>query len=243
MPQPLSAYEARVPQIVQDSLNLVTAPLVDSLAAKTFVGRFSSDKPQEVVSDVAADGAWDLALPPTTIVGGVTRSKYEVGISLIKQIEWPIGNVPENVLNQTDWRLYRSPTDVRIRLLASKPNAGDLVRVTWTSRHASDGSTIPDEDFEAICDYIASLCFEMMAAKYAQTRDNTMNLDAVQYRTKSQEALTMAKAALKRYYDHVGVEDGSKGDAAGQGPAISLGDMDQVMGSGIDRLIHNKNTR
>jgi hypothetical protein len=50
---------------------------------------------------------------------------------------------------------------------------------------------------------------ESLAAQYAQTGDSTIGADVVNYRTKSSEYLGLAKAARKRYFDHVGAQDDS----------------------------------
>jgi hypothetical protein len=153
--------------------------------------------------------------------------------------------VPENLILDSNWSYYQSPAGVKLRILSTTPPAAQLVRVAWTARHADDCSTVPLQDFEAVTDFAASLCAEALAATYAQTRDNTVGADTVNYRTKGQEYLTLAKALRQRYYNALGVEDGggAKGGGTEQKPAIAIGDMDNIMQGGVDRLIHSKFTR
>ena len=64
----------------------------------------------------------------------------------------------------------------------------------------------------------------------------------VQYRSKSAEMLAVAKALRKRYYNHMGVEEGATGEDE-VGPAFSLGNQYLEQNSGVDRLVHNKYSR
>jgi hypothetical protein len=69
-----------------------------------------------------------------------------------------------------------------------------------------------------------------------------MGADTVNYRSKSQEYLTLAKAKRKLYYNHLGIDETPAGveDKA----AISIGSMRNIMGTaGVDRLVHGKDTR
>jgi hypothetical protein len=114
--------------------------------------------------------------------------------------------------------------------------------LTWTARHLRDGSTVPDKDFYAVTDFAASLGAERLASFYVGTGDSTLQADVVQYRSKSAEMLAVAKALRKRYYNHMGVEEGATGEDE-VGPAFSLGNQYLEQNSGVDRLVHNKYSR
>lgn len=222
---------------LQDGAGKLTLGDIDAALRATIRERYSKDRPQVLVFDVTADGTADLPLPtPAATVGS-----FEVLFSTISQVEYPIGDVPETLILDSDWRMYQSPTGTKIRLISIVPTAGDLARVTFTARHLADGSTIPDRDVYPVCYYAASLCFQKLAAIYAQTRDNTVNADVVNYRTKSQEALANAKASKQLYFNALGIDESPAG--AEQKPAIALGDMDNILQGGVDRLIHSKYTR
>jgi len=94
-----------------------------------------------------------------------------------------------------------------------------------------------------VCDYAAGLCFQKLAAIYAQTGDSTISADTVNYRTKSQEYLSLMKALFKNYMDHMGIDDLAAG--AEQGPVIAIGSQHEELGGllGIDRLTHPRSTR
>lgn len=222
-------FQNQIKNVLQDAAGKLPIAASDAAILQAILQRYSKDRPQEKVTDVPGDGTSDIALP----------AGYEDGFSILRSLEYPIGNVPPTYLEDDEWMFYRSPTGLKIRLLSTKPTATQNVRVSWTARHAADGTTVPDWDFEAVCDFAGSLGFEGLAGVYAQTGDPTIQADVVNYRTKAQEYLGLAKAARRRYFNHLGIEEGASGGAAA-GPAISMGDLNEAMGSGVDRLTHPK---
>jgi hypothetical protein len=188
---------------------------------------YSKDRPLEVVEDLDGDGTNDVALPKT----------WEDKFSAVRSIEYPIGEIPPVLIEDSDWQLYRTPDALKLRLLAVTPSAAaDQVRLTWTRRHAADGSTVPDADFEAIVDMAAALCCELIARKYTQTGDPSIGADVVNYRSKGQEWSDRAKTLRANYGRHLGlgVDDSDAGGSAG----VAIGDVDERMGFGGDRLTH-----
>jgi len=209
------------------------------------VKRYSKDRPRELVTDLVGAGSAYLTLPtgPSN-----PPEQFEDGFSIVRAIEFPVGNLPPTYLDGEDWLLYRTPTGLKIALTTLVPQAADTLRVTWTLRHNPGTSgqeavatTVPDADFEAVCDLAASFCCDKLSAVYARTNDSTITADAVNYRTKAQEYASIAKQFKKRYDDHIGIED--SGTGAGGSPtagAISIGDMNLTQGSGVDRLTHRR---
>jgi hypothetical protein len=222
--------QARVRILLQDAVTKLATADRDKLIEQAIQERYSKDRARELVADVAGNGTSDLTLPAT----------HEDGFSVIRQIEYPIGNVPPTLIESADWQLYRTPTGLKLRLLANTPAATENIRLTYTGRHLADGTTVLD--FEAVCEYAAALGFEALAAIYAQTGDSTLGADAVNYRSKSQEYRDLAKAHRKRYFDYMGIEE-SAGGAAQTGAALVMGEMDNQLGAGVDRLTHPKGTR
>jgi hypothetical protein len=238
-------FETALAPRIQDNANKLVTADRDVFILQAVKQRYSKDRPREMVTDITGvnPASAILALPtgPST-----PPETFEDGFSIIRCIEFPVGNLPPIFLEGEDWLLYRTPAGVKIALTSMVPQTSDTLRVTWTCRHtaptASVDSTIPDADSEAVCDYAAALCCEALAARYAQTSDSTIGADAVNYRTKSQEYLAMAKALRKRYDDHIGIEESGSG-ASGGSPtagAIAIGDMNLTQGSGVDRLTHRR---
>ncbi|HLZ93369.1 MAG TPA: hypothetical protein VKQ28_16815 [Candidatus Acidoferrum sp.] len=227
-------FQAQRDVALRDAAGKLPAGSRDALLTQAILQRYSQDRPREVVSDIPGNGTNLLPLP------GAGTDVWEEGYSSVRTIEFPIGTFPPNLILEEDWQIYGTPSGKKIMVISTAPLATDTVRITWTARHLGDGSTVPDPDFEAVCDYAAGLCYEALAGIYAQTGDASISADSVNYRTKSQEYMGLAKAAKKRYFDHVGVDD-SKGVEVG--PAIATGSMHENLIGGFDRMTHRKASR
>jgi hypothetical protein len=231
MSRSFGQFQTQRDVVLQDAAGKLSLAARDALLVQAMVQRYSADSPQKLVKDVVADGTSLVPLP----------TEFEDGFSIVSRIEYPIGSVPPNVLLDESWQMYRSPTGLKVMFTGTTPTNGTSVRVSLTARHIDDGSTVPDADFEAVCDFAAALGFEALAAFYAQTGDPSLLADTVNYRTKSQEYLGLAKAARKRYFDHVGVTEDDKG---AQSPAAaSVRSIHEELGAGIDRLTHPRGGR
>jgi hypothetical protein len=235
MAHQLDQFKAQRDAVLGDTAGKLPAGRRDVLLTQAILQRYSKDRPRELATDIAGNGTSLLALPSS---GGDT---FEVGFSSVRQIEFPIGSVPPDILLDEDWRLYRDPATLKIMILSTTPSASDSLRVTWTARHNKDGSTVPDADFEAVCDYSVALCYAALAELYTQTGDPSMQADVVNYRSKNQEYLSLAKAAEKRYFNHLGIEPSA--DGAETGAAIAAGSLHETMGWGGDRLTHPRSNR
>lgn len=253
MPAPyaITDFVNAVPNVLRDDANKLypgqgadtTIDDVLSPLVARALDRYSKDKPLEIVSDVASDGTQLLELPSyPDALAGQEVPVFDPLFSTIRAIEFPIAQNPPEYVDPNDFRLYRDPSGTKVMLTADTPNAGNACRFTWTARHASDGSTVPDGDFNAVVDFTAALAAEQLATIYAQTSDPTMSADVVNYRSKSQEYQSLAKMLRKRYYNHIGVDESATGEAD-QRPAIAIGQQYLEMQSGVERLIHSRYSR
>jgi len=196
--------------------------------------QYSKDRPRELATDVSGNGTSFIALP------SAGSDAFDEAFSVIHSIEFPLGSIPPNFVLEEDWQLYRTPSALQIMLLALTPTATDTLRLAWTARHKSDGSTVPDYDFEAVCDLAAAFCYDALAGLYTQTGDATIMADSVNYRTKNQEFQSLAKQARQRYYGHLGIDPTAP---AQTGPAIATGSLHENLAGGFDRLTHRKASR
>lgn len=237
-PYAISDFVAAVPGVLADTGARATS-LLPGFAQRAISERYSQDRPLTLVSDVEGTGTEYLPVPVAPDTGN--RPVWEPEFSVVKRIEYPIGDGPPGLVLDSDFRVYRTPGQPeRILLDFAAPGPGEFLRVTWTARHLIDGSTVPDRDFFAIVDYIGSMAAEYLASYYVGTGDASMNVDVVNYRSKSQEMLSVAKALRRRYYNHMGIEEGANGGAAEVGAAAALGNQYLEQGSGVDRLLHGK---
>jgi hypothetical protein len=229
-----AGMSGRVDQLIQDKAGKLSSADRASFVGKAIVQRYSKDRPREMVTDVSGQGTGQLPLPAPD--GGPV---YEEGFSEIRQLEYPLGEVPPSLVQNYEWDFYRTPAGLVLLFSAITPSDEEQVRVSWTARHAPDASTVPDCDFDAVADLAAAYCLEALAAIYAQTGDNSIAADMVNYRSKGQEYAALAKLARKRYYAHLGIPEDAT-DHNLQGPAVSLGDMDNLMGPNVERMTHRR---
>ena|SRR5579864_377652 len=241
MPLTFNNFEARLASAIQDSGNVLTQADRDAALRQAIQQRYSKDRPRIMTSDVAGTAKNDISLPADA--ANPPTAFWEDGFSEIRLIEYPIGQVPASILNNDEWLIYRAPTGQNLRLIDFVPAVTESIRVTWTARHAIDGSSVMPQDFEAVCDYAASLCFAWLAAKYATTRDPVIGADVVNYRTKAQEYTALAKEARKRYFNYMGIAEDAQEDEAGSGPSLVIGDQRNTLGAGVERLTHSKLSR
>jgi hypothetical protein len=236
-PYAISDFTAAMPSIVQDGASRLGE--LDGYAISAILNRYSKDAPLEIVSDIPGNGTNLLPLP----VDPAEIAIFDPLFSTIRTIEFPIEQMPPQYVLDSDLSLYRTPAGYFIALNFDTPGPGDLLRVTWTAAHAATGATVPGKDFYAVVDYAASLALESLAASYAQTGDPSLSADVVNYRSKAQEYLGLAKAIRKRYYTHMGVEESTAAGGGEAAPSLAIGNQWLEQNSGVDRLVHGKYSR
>ena len=205
------------------ALKLSPAEIVRAIE-EAIAGRYSKDRPQKRVADLAGDGAtfeWSVA--------GITG--WEEGFSRVVEIEYPQGERSPIYLEGGEWLLYAAPTGRFLRF-AFAPGAGKTARVRFTAPHAADASTVPDSDFYAVGALAASLAARRLAAIHAQTGDSTIAADTVNYRSKAQEYMTLARHLEKEYENLLGT------DPERSSPASSRTAAWQGKTAGGERLTH-----
>ena len=186
------------------------------------LGRYSKHRPKISVADIAGDGTHLYAVP----------AGWGNEFSAIESIEYPIGNNPETLLDkQDDYAVYVGLAAEQIRLVTQAPPAPASFRVKFTVLRTE--ATIAANDLDAVANLAASICLGMLAARYIGTGDSTMQADAVNYRSKSQEAASRAKACLTFYNDHMGVKDDT-----GVPGASAISSTAPGYPGGGDRLTH-----
>lgn len=250
MPAPyaIADFANAIPQVLQDGAGKLWTGATQVAVLSAFVSRaldrYSKDSPLVVTNDQDATGTTQVTLPvaPGPIAVGLNVPVFDPLFSQVLQIEYPVAQQPPQYIDPTDFRLYQQPTGYIILLTQDSLVPNGTMRLTWTARHTPDGSTVPDMDFYAVVDFAASLAAEQLATIYAQTVDPTFSADVVNYRSKSQEYQSLAKMLRKRYFNHLGVDESSTGDAETR-PAIAIGQQYLDMASGVGRLIHTKYTR
>lgn len=243
-PYAIQDFVNEIPNVISDDANRLggtAGTVLPAMVERAIIQRYSQDAPLYLVSDVAGTGS-NYAPLPIAPGAGNDLPVFEPNFSVVERIEYPIGQQPPQYVLDSDVHVYRSPTGYQIFINFDAPPVGQDMRITWTARHLPDGSTVPDKDFYAVVDFAASLAAEKLASFYVGTGDSTIQADVVNYRSKSQEMLSIAKALRKRYYNHMGIEEDAAGDDR-IAPAFSFGNQFLEQNSGVDRLVHDKYSR
>jgi hypothetical protein len=191
---------------IQDTAAKLSTDDLRTAIEEALGGRYSKDRPLRVIADLTGDGAqfeWDTA----------TIADWEKGFSRIAGIEYPQGQRPPAMLANDDWELYETPTGRSLRFRFALAG-GQVARVSFTAPHALDASSMPDADFYAVGALGASLAARKLAAVYAQIGDSSLSADTVNYRTKSQEYMALAKRLEQDYANLLGTDPERSAPAA-----------------------------
>ncbi|HWR17123.1 MAG TPA: hypothetical protein VN577_20000 [Terriglobales bacterium] len=230
MAKTIDDFQKRLSTLIQDPSGKLPDEDRRAIIAKAIVQVFSKDRPHVKVVEILGNGTNDIALP----------GEFVDGFSLVSKVEYPIGNIPATYIDDADYGLYRTPTGLKLRFMSAAPADGEKIWSTFTAPHKDDGSTIADVDFEAVCDCAAAIALEVLATKYGGTVDPQISADVVNWRSKSQEYLALAKAAWQRYYKALGIQAGGSSEGAGQSAAVAVGEMETGLSFGGDRLTHQR---
>lgn len=198
---------------------------------------YSSDRPQEITDYLSGDGSsYKFVLP----------RRWIHGFSRIVELEYPHDSSDDqtrNLLEPNDYEVRESSLGPQpLRQLAFKahtPDSGtDNIAIVYTTRHVHNdqGSTIPAEDFDALCWLASSNAALTLAAKMAASSDSTIAADSVQHRDGEQRWRSVAKEHKAKYDVHIKGDD--KVQAAG-----AVVDWDTSMSDKADMLYHRRRLR
>lgn len=180
---------------VKDDSSRLSDPADFTAAAAEAIKRYSKYRPQLTCVDLAGQDSCDIALPPD----------WSHGLSFIESIEYPIGSVPETLIDPRDWRFYQTPAAICIRFSAIRPVSSQNVRLLYYIMHTE--TSLPAADRDAVANLAASICLRQLAAAFGQTGDSLIQADSVNYRSKSDEFRRLADSFEGLYTHHVGIKD------------------------------------
>lgn len=183
----------RVKTNVKDTAGKLADPDDYYGAVAEAIRRYSRVRPRRLCVDVAGNGTHDYALP----------DGWTPDFSVIDQIEYPVGQVPELYLDMRDYKVVLTPAGLVLRILSATPTAAETMRVQYTAPHAE--TTLPDNDLDAVANLATSHALHILASCYGQTSDPLIGADVVNYRSKSGEFLKLAKAFEDHFNEHLGL--------------------------------------
>ena len=187
---------------------------------------FSRQIPDVKVEDVVGSGTNDQDLP----AGWINE------FSFIKQIEFPIGNIPATYLDPDDYLIYSDPSGDKIRLLENQPALTESIRVSYTTLRVS--TTVPEGDIEAFILLASAFCLEKLANAWLQMNDSTIAADSVDRDSKTRDATARSKNLRALYKAHLGLKDDDTTKAA-----AAVVDLDYGYPGGGSRLTHRRSGR
>lgn len=190
------------------------------------LSRYSRHRPALQVVDVTGNGGHDYDLP----------SGWVGEFSVVRSIEYPVGDVPATILDSDDYEIYRTPSGEKLRLVNHAPSASESFRVAFTVMRTA--ATVPDGDVDAFVWLAAALCCEELANAFAQSGDSTISADAVDYQSKSREFASRARRLKQLYKEHLGLKDDDLTP-----PASAVVDLDMKYPGGGERLTHRRSLR
>lgn len=224
----LVEFRHKVNATVRDDAGVLPQSEKDLLIAAA-VKSYSKDRPLIKVYDIPGSGSYDLQLP----------SDWVEGFSVIKGVEYPAGGRTPQMLEPEDYTIYQTATGVKLRMLAHLPQAGETVRLSYTTLHTAEetSSSVPAGDFDAVCHLAGALVCLALASKYAQMSEPTLGAEYINYRTRAAQYSQLAQELRKLYLEHVG-------RAQAEAPAASVTkDLDTTFPWGGDYLFHGKKWR
>ena len=194
----LADIQLQVATWIQDTAGKLS-PTDRDRAIAAAVETYSRHRPRLKQATLTGDGAaFDFAVP----------TDWMDGISSIIAIENPVDQQRPEFLDESEYTVRLDPATglSKIRFLADVLDNGEKAYLTYGIGHVLTTAldTIPTGDRLAVIKLAAAGCATQLAALYAQTSDPTFGADTVNYRTKSQDYLALAKALETAYREHVG---------------------------------------
>ncbi|PCJ88607.1 MAG: hypothetical protein COA54_02500 [Thiotrichaceae bacterium] len=223
----LADYQSLIDNKVRDDASIIEVADRDQ-ALLSAVIRYSNDKPDEEVEDVVVAGGQSINLP----------AGWQANFSSLKNIEFPIGNVPPRYLESGAYGIYNAPGGKTV-MVRNSLTANDTVRMVFTVKHIVDAvnETPPDIHREAIACWAAALLCEQLASYYSGDSDSLIQADSVDHASKARDFAARARTFRKFYFDTLGI-DPKKNVAAGV-----VVDLDMADSRGGNRLTHSRRFR
>lgn len=211
----LATFRAQVDYLIDADSDIISEAARDEMV-EAAMERYSRDRPDTQTDDVDGDGGRYYGIE-------ASLSGWVEGFSRIDEIEYPAATVASDetpvYLEPEDWRddywADASGTQTRYLYLPSHaPAATEAMRITYTIPFTY--STMPAQDFFAVCYLAAGIICQALAAKFARSSDSTIAADSVRHMTRSSEHARRAKEFIALYEEHLGLGEEADTKAAGE---------------------------
>lgn len=180
------------------------------------------------------------------------------GFSSIRWLEYPAADFVAADYEPT-YLTFAEDYNIREQLVSTvatkylyfmgfSPATDEKVRLAYSTYHTLSGheeasaTTIPSALSSAFADLVASRCFLLLAARYAQQGEPTLGADIVNYGELSRQCRQLAEQWYESYRSVIGGAMSTMGQPQ-QPPASGWLDWDTNMSWGNDFLFHNRRLR
>jgi hypothetical protein len=199
------AYLDELASLIKDDsvkLTTVAGGDLDKILAKA-VRDYSGHRSFQVKKKIQGNASSEYVL--STIFG----SLWKHGYSVIKEIEYPLGNKPRDILDPSLYEIYDDGTaqdgsNLKLRFTDASLQTSEYFVVEITiemdlPRAGVQNFPDTDENFSNITVLAAAYACQRLAAAYAQSSDATISADVVNYHDKSSRYQSLARQYLKQY--------------------------------------------
>lgn len=167
------------------------------------VHHYSQHKPFYVKKKIQGNGTSEYLL--SSVLGGL----WQYGYSQVRTVEYPIGSKPKELIEKDSYEIYDDGTaqdgsNLIFRFIDYAPSAAEYFILEFSTEMnlpIAGIQNFPDTDqnFANITLLAAVFACQRLAAVYAQSKDNSISADIINYQDKSDKYLSLARAYLTRY--------------------------------------------
>lgn len=227
----LSTFIAKVKQTVRDPKPRFTDPEKEAFIQQA-VRQYSKDRPRLLDFEFIGDGSKQEFDTP---------DDWKDRFSRIIILEFPVDEVPRQKLRlQDSVEIVLKSGVEKIVLIRITLAIAEKARIIFNTQHVLtsvvDSSTIPDLDFDAVCDLSASFLAHALAANYAHSTDSSISEDVVDRAAQATLFGDRGDSLFKAYKEHIETADVAK-------PALKHFDIDVNFTWGSDLLFHPRRNR
>ncbi len=199
-----------------DNLPTGFLPAANKLAAVgSALRRYDRDFPRYVFGSFVGDGTRSYDLSAQSLTG------WDEDDSWVSEISYPYTVTDESVLDSANWSVVEDPTNGKTLVFAgSSPSSSQTVRVKYVAKWTEQA--VPETHLTAVSQLAASYMARMLAARFAQKGQSTINADVFNATSNSSQWLTLAKRFEEKYEEILGIDGDTEVPAA-----ISITNVDE----------------
>jgi len=182
---------------------------------------FSRHRPMELIAAVPGDDGQFYPISDATSgsawagTSGSLYTHWEEGSSSIIEIEYPAADISADEDPEYLWRYgwddnYRDDSGNRwLWFINDSPGTTETFKARYTAPYSFSGSpsavSLSSLSFRAVCNKAASLCCDLLAARYGQTTRSTYDIESINYLTKAEEYRRMSGEFQTTYEELMGI--------------------------------------